>query len=53
MLMVVMLLVFVVSYLLMLGLVNFAEGVIDKGLQGKWPSVNPSGPCRGRQARLQ
>ncbi|HEX3496670.1 MAG TPA: hypothetical protein VHT02_05775 [Methylocella sp.] len=35
--------VFVVFYLLMLGLVKFAEGVIDKGLPAKLRDAIPSG----------
>jgi hypothetical protein len=37
-----MLFVIVVSYLLMLGLVRFAEGVIDKGLPAKLRDAIPS-----------
>jgi hypothetical protein len=37
-----MLLVIVVSYLLMLGMVKFAEGVIDKGLPTKLRDAIPS-----------
>jgi hypothetical protein len=40
-LMVFMLLVIVVSYLLMLGLVKFAEGVIDKALRAKLRDAIP------------
>ena len=42
MLMALMLFVFVVFYLLMLGLVKFAEGVIDKGLPAKVQGASPS-----------
>jgi hypothetical protein len=37
-----MLFVIVVSYLLMLGLVKFAEGVIDKALPGRLRDAVPS-----------
>ena len=37
-----MLLVIVVSYLLMLGLVKFAEGVIDKALSARLRDAVPS-----------
>jgi hypothetical protein len=37
-----MLLVIVVSYLLMLGLVKFAEGVIDKALPARLRDAVPS-----------
>ena len=37
-----MLFVIVVSYLLMLGLVKFAEGVIDKALPGRLRDAIPS-----------
>jgi hypothetical protein len=37
-----MLVVIVVFYLLMLGLVKFAEGVIDKGLPAKLRDAIPS-----------
>jgi hypothetical protein len=40
-LMIFMLLVIVVSYLLMLGLVKFAEGVIDKALPAKLRDAIP------------
>jgi hypothetical protein len=41
-LMAVMLLVIIVSYLVMIRLVGFAEGVIDKGLPGKLRDAVPS-----------
>jgi hypothetical protein len=41
-LMALMLFVIVVFYLLMLGLVKFAEGVIDKGLSAKLRGAIPS-----------
>jgi hypothetical protein len=41
-LMALMLLVIVVSYILLLGLVKFAEGVIDKGLPARLRDTVPS-----------
>jgi hypothetical protein len=41
-LMAVMLFVLVASYLLMLGVVKFAEGVIDKGLSAQLPAAAPA-----------